>query len=171
MAVPICLRLLRQAMARTFSLANDNAGNSIAASMEIMAMTTSSSINVNALHEGNRRGRGPERGALETREAHDSRISGSSKSCVCLKVSCIRSRLPTCGNIAGFFLANSDFLGRVSLGGLGLNSPCIESLICCQFRYARLWFPSKRGAVLCYSQLSGPGCWRCRGGGLDRLLY
>ena len=44
----ICLMLLRQAMDLAFSLAFDNAGSSIAARIAMMAMTTSSSIKVNA---------------------------------------------------------------------------------------------------------------------------
>src|SRR5690606_5678450 len=44
----ICLRLLRQLVRRAFSLARANTGNRIEARMEIMAMTTKSSINVKA---------------------------------------------------------------------------------------------------------------------------
>src|SRR6266576_319645 len=44
---PICFRLLAQLMRKARSLAFDNAGNNIAARMAMMAMTTSSSINVN----------------------------------------------------------------------------------------------------------------------------
>src|SRR5882724_12944813 len=46
-AIPICFVLLRQLAARALSLALLNAGNNIAARMAMMAMTTSSSINVN----------------------------------------------------------------------------------------------------------------------------
>src|SRR5438876_10524139 len=47
-AKPICLRLLIQEMLRAFSLAIDNAGNNMAARMEMIAMTTSNSIKVKA---------------------------------------------------------------------------------------------------------------------------
>ena len=46
-ASAICFMLLRQDVALAFSLARDNAGRSIAARMAMMAITTSSSINVN----------------------------------------------------------------------------------------------------------------------------
>ena len=48
MAVIICLPLLKHAAPCAFCFARESAGNSIAARMPIMAMTTSSSINVNA---------------------------------------------------------------------------------------------------------------------------
>src|SRR6266571_5088648 len=47
-AVPICFRLLMQEMLRAFSLAMPRAGRSIAARMEIMAITTNNSISVKA---------------------------------------------------------------------------------------------------------------------------
>jgi len=46
--MPICLRLLRQAMERAFSRACANTGKRIAAKMAMIAITTSSSIKVNA---------------------------------------------------------------------------------------------------------------------------
>ena len=45
--VPHCLICETQAMLRAFSRAFDNAGNSIAAKIAMMAMTTSNSIRVN----------------------------------------------------------------------------------------------------------------------------
>ena len=47
-----CLKLLRQLMVLAFSLALDSAGNSRAARMAMMAMTTSSSIRVNPAYPG-----------------------------------------------------------------------------------------------------------------------
>src|SRR4051794_33691223 len=47
-ARPICLVLLKHAAARARSLARDRAGSNIAARMAMMAITTSSSIRVNA---------------------------------------------------------------------------------------------------------------------------
>src|SRR6267142_2372426 len=47
-AVPICLRLLMQEMLRAFSLAIPRAGRSIAARMEMIAITTNNSISVKA---------------------------------------------------------------------------------------------------------------------------
>src|SRR5262245_10216296 len=46
-ARPNCLRLLMHAVRCAFSLALDNAGSNMAARIAMMAMTTSSSINVN----------------------------------------------------------------------------------------------------------------------------
>jgi len=46
--MPICLRLFTQAMRLAFSLAEARAGNSNAARIAMMAMTTSSSIRVKA---------------------------------------------------------------------------------------------------------------------------
>src|ERR1035437_10399784 len=47
-ARPTCLRLLRQFACTAFCLALANAGNNSAARMAMMAMTTSSSMRVNA---------------------------------------------------------------------------------------------------------------------------
>src|SRR6266571_7521622 len=47
-AVPICFRLLMQEMLRAFSLAMPKAGRSIAARIEMMAITTNNSISVKA---------------------------------------------------------------------------------------------------------------------------
>src|ERR1700753_1704925 len=47
--MPICLRLLRQLVVTAFALARLNAGSNMAARMAMIAMTTSSSIRVNAL--------------------------------------------------------------------------------------------------------------------------
>src|SRR6266700_7455580 len=47
-AIPICLRLFKQKMLRAFSLAIARAGNSIAARMAMIAMTTKSSTRVKA---------------------------------------------------------------------------------------------------------------------------
>src|SRR5882724_3641413 len=47
-AVPICFRLLIQEMLRAFSLAMPRAGRSMAARMEMMAITTNNSISVKA---------------------------------------------------------------------------------------------------------------------------
>ena len=48
LASVICLRLLAQLICCALNFARDNAGKSIAARIAIMAMTTNSSINVNA---------------------------------------------------------------------------------------------------------------------------
>jgi hypothetical protein len=48
-AVPTCRRLLMHAACRAFSLACAKTGNRIAAIIAIIAITTSSSINVKAL--------------------------------------------------------------------------------------------------------------------------
>lgn len=48
-ANPICFKLLKQLALRAFSLARAKTGNRIAANIAILAMTTKSSINVNAL--------------------------------------------------------------------------------------------------------------------------
>ncbi len=48
MPKPTWRRLDRHYVAKPFCLADDNAGNSIAARMAMMAMTTSNSIKVNA---------------------------------------------------------------------------------------------------------------------------
>src|SRR5215469_13171359 len=49
LAMPICLRLLRQAVCCALRLARLRAGRSIAAKMAMMAMTTNNSIRVKAL--------------------------------------------------------------------------------------------------------------------------
>jgi len=47
MATPICFKLLTQLTRKAFSLDFDSVGNSSAARMAMIAITTSSSINVN----------------------------------------------------------------------------------------------------------------------------
>src|SRR3954462_10364378 len=72
MAMPSCLRLLTQLIRIALALAEERAGNNKAASAAMIAMTTSSSIKVNAKRLGlgrviSNRHRGLEKSALNRR--------------------------------------------------------------------------------------------------------